>query len=106
MGEYSGKIPVGEVRNGMLSDKLILFPPAVRGGGGGAEAPSSAKDLAGFTSKNSNNSSARQGGGEDYSLRASSPGVLQRRGESFPSSLPHPVPPILAKAVQEWQMSG
>ena len=85
----------------MLSDKLILFPPAVRGGRGGAEAPSSAKDPAGFTSKNSNNSSARQGGGR---IIASEQALLVlSSGGASPSPLPSPtlVPPILAKAVQE-----
>ena len=86
----------------MLSDKLILFPPAVRGGRGGAEAPSSAKDPAGFTSKNSNNSSARQGGGGRIIASEQALLVLSSGGAS-PSPLPSPipVPPILAKAVQE-----
>ena len=62
----------------MLSDKLILFPPSSEGGGGeGAAAPSSAEDPAGYTNKDSNK---RGAGGEDYSLRASSPGALQRLG--------------------------
>ena len=85
----------------MLSDKLILFPPAVRGGRGGAEAPSSAKDPAGFTSKNSYNSSARQGGGRIIASEQALL-VLSSGGASpFPLPSPTPVPPILAKAVQE-----
>ena len=91
----------------MLSDKLILFPPAVKEGGGEAEAPSSAKDLAGFTSKNSNNSSARQGGGGRIIASEQALLVLSSGGASpSPLTSPTPVPPILAKAVQEWQMSG
>ena len=91
----------------MLSDKLILFPPAVRGEGEGRKLPPPQRIPLGLPVKISIIQARGRGGGGRI-IASEQALVVHSSGGASPSPLPTPppVPPILAKAVQEWQMSG
>ena len=85
----------------MLSDKLILFPPAVRGEGEGRKLPPPQRISLGLPVKIAIIQARGRWGGR---IIASEQALLVlSSGGASPSPLPSPtpVPPILAKAVQE-----